>query len=209
MSKSLRPKAASYFDLFERHADRVVEGARLFEELLGDLGNSALRARRIKEVEHEADMLAHAVVDTLHKAVLAPFARNEILRLVHRLDDVIDQIENAAERLALYEVREAPPGTTALARILREGAERLRDAVGGLRHLSRAESQIREACIEVNRLENEADEVTHAAIARLFREQPEPLEIVKWKEVLESLEFATDRCEDVANIIEGLLIENG
>jgi len=102
MSKSLRPKAASYFDLFERHADRVVEGARLFEELLGDLGNSALRARRIKEVEHEADMLAHAVVDTLHKAVLAPFARNEILRLVHRLDDVIDQIENAAERLALY-----------------------------------------------------------------------------------------------------------
>jgi predicted phosphate transport protein (TIGR00153 family) len=147
------------------------------------------------------------VVAQLHKTFITPLDRNDIYRLITKMDDVMDYVEAAAERISLYEILEMRPEAPELAHVLLTSAERVLEAVAGFRDLKRSEL-ILEKCVEINRLENEADAVLRRALARLFREERDPITIMKWKEIYELLETATDRCEDVANIIEGVILEN-
>jgi uncharacterized protein Yka (UPF0111/DUF47 family) len=147
------------------------------------------------------------VVAGLHKTFITPIDRNDIYRLITKMDDIMDMVEAAADRLALYDVKEMTKEVADLARCLVSGAEHVLGAVSGIRDLSKSQA-ILQHCIEVNRLENVADSILRGALARLFREEKDPIAIIKWKEIYETLESATDRCEDVANIIEGVLLEN-
>jgi predicted phosphate transport protein (TIGR00153 family) len=207
MFKRLLPREEDFFKLFERHAALTVEGAKQFSILVGGGQNTRAMAARIKELEHEADVITHTCVERLHTTFITPFDRDDIHRLITRMDDVMDFIESASERLALYELVEMTPEVQDLARVLVRATEAVATAVAGLADLKKSQV-ILDACIEVNRLENEADEILRNAVAKLFRQATDPLLVMKWKEVYEALENATDRSEDVANIVEGVVLEH-
>ena len=162
---------------------------------------------RIKAIESECDSITHHVVARLHKVFITPIDRNDIFRLISKMDDVMDFVEAASQRIALYEVNPDNKELWDLARVLQSGSERVCEAVSGMRNLKHPEL-ILEKCVEINRLENEADVQLRGAITKLFKEEKDPIQVIKWKEIFELLETATDRCEDVANIIEGVVLEN-
>jgi predicted phosphate transport protein (TIGR00153 family) len=193
------PKDESFFDHFE--------GCRALVELVTSPGDIVAQAKNISDIEHDCDRITHAVVAQLHKTFITPLDRNDIYRLITKMDDVMDFVEAAAERIALYEIHDMNKEAGDLAAILLTSSERVLEAVAGFRDLKHP-ALILEKCIEINRLENEADGVLRSALARLFREEKNPITILKWKEIYELLETATDRCEDVANIIEGVVLEN-
>jgi len=201
------PRETSFFDFFEQHAALTVEGAREFASITATGANIPTKARRIKEIEHEADVITHRCVETLHKTFITPIERGDIYRLISRMDDVMDFIEAATERLTLYELTEMTPEVRDLADVLVRSCEQVRTALQGMRDMKNADP-ILKACLDVNRLENDADGILRSAVARLFKEEKDPIAIIKWKEVYENLENATDRCEDVANTIEGVVLEN-
>ncbi|MBM4265326.1 MAG: DUF47 domain-containing protein [Deltaproteobacteria bacterium] len=207
MLRRFLPREEDFFGLFERHAALTVEGAREMQRLVQGGQNARVLAARIKEHEHEADVLTHACVERLHKTFITPFDRDDIHRLITRMDDVMDYVESAAISVMLYELVEMTEPARQLADVLVRSTESVAIAVGGLKSIKQSES-ILQACIEVNRLENEGDEILRAALADLFRGATDPLLVLKWKEVYEALETATDRCEDVANIIEGVVLEH-
>ncbi len=201
------PREEDFFGLFERHATLTVEGAKQMRQLVhGDQDIAAL-AGRIKEIEHETDLITHACVERLHKTFITPLDREAIHELITRMDDVMDYIESAAAAVKLYELTEMTEPVRALADVLVRATEAMMVAVLGLKNVKQAAGILR-ACIEVNRLENEGDEILRRALADLFRDATDPLQVLKWKEVYEALETATDRCEDVANVIEGVVLEH-
>jgi uncharacterized protein Yka (UPF0111/DUF47 family) len=202
------PHTFDFFELFEKHVDLLIEGARLLAQFLDDLEAPGPKARRIKEVEHEADVITHQTVEMLHKTFVTPFDREAIHRLVSQLDDVIDAMEAASERIWLYDIPVATTEARQLARNLIEATLHLKVAVGGLRDVKREREKILAACVEVNRVENANDETLREGLAKLFKGERDPVLIMKWKEVYEILEQATDRCEDAANVIEGVVLEN-
>jgi hypothetical protein len=165
-------------------------------------------ARRMKEIEHEADLITHQTIEMLHKTFVTPFDREQILHLITRMDDVLDSIDAAAEALWLYEIDEPLASSKEIAKTLRLATEQVREAVLAMRNMKKNVKRIKEISIEINRLENATDAVLRTAIAKLFKESKDPLFVMKWKEIYEDLENATDRCEDVANIIEGVVLES-
>jgi uncharacterized protein Yka (UPF0111/DUF47 family) len=207
MLRRLLPREEDFFGLFEQHIALTVEGAREMQRLLGGGQNAKVLAARIKEIEHETDVITHACVEKLHKTFITPFDRDEIYRLITRMDDIMDYIESASAAVMLYELVDMTVPAQELAQVLVRSCEATAVAVSGLRTVKQAEA-IQKACIEVNRLENEGDEILRNGLASLFREAKDPLLVLKWKEVYEALENATDRCEDVANILEGVVLEH-
>jgi hypothetical protein len=203
----LLPREESFFDDFEKHAQKTVEGCRAFVDMAQGRVPSAEACPRIKAIESECDHITHHVVERLHRVFITPIDRNDIFRLISKMDDVMDFVEAAAQRIALYEVNGNNKELWDLARVLLSGCERVCEAVTGMRNLKHPEL-ILEKCVEINRLENEADVQLRGAIAKLFKEEKDPIQVIKWKEIFELLETATDRCEDVANIIEGVVLEN-
>ncbi|HET6639534.1 MAG TPA: DUF47 family protein [Gemmatimonadota bacterium] len=207
MLNKLMPRETSFFEFFERHAATTVRGCR---ELL-DLANAGTdfeaRARRIKDIEHEADSITHDCVEALHRTFITPIDRDQIHMLISRMDDIMDYVETVSDQCVLYNIDHMTTPAKELAAVLLESAEHIEGAVKGLRDMKHAET-ISEHCIEVNRLENKGDDLLRKAVARLFDEEKDPVAIIKWKEIYENLEIATDRCEDVANIIEGIVLEN-
>jgi predicted phosphate transport protein (TIGR00153 family) len=201
------PREESFFDDFEKHAKKTVEGCRLFVEMAQGKVSSIEACPKIKSIESECDSITHHVVERLHKVFITPIDRNDIFRLISKMDDVMDFVEAASQRIDLYEVKSDNKELWDLARVLLSGSERISEAVTELRNLKTPEV-ILEKCVEINRLENEADVQLRGAIAKLFKEEKNPIEVIKWKEIFELLETATDRCEDVANIIEGVVLEN-
>jgi len=193
--------------LFERHAALTVEGAKEMQRLVQGDQNIRTRAARIKEIEHETDVITHTCVERLHRTFITPFDRDDIHRLITRMDDVMDYIDSAAIAVVLYELTEMTPPARELADVLVRSTESVAVAVSGLKNVKQSKA-ILDACIEVNRLENEGDEILRGALAELFRGAKDPLLVLKWKEVYEALENATDRCEDVANVIEGVVLEH-
>jgi len=207
MLGALLPKKTEFFELFARHAALSVEGARLLAALLDNLTHVEEQAKHIKKVESDADSIAHQTLDLLHRTFITPIERGDIHRIVSRLDDILDYIEAASQRIWLYEITESTPEAKEMARVLMRSTEAVKatvDALPGLKH----PEQIRRACVEINRLENECDTLLRLATARLFKEERDPVMVIKWKEIYENIEDATDRCEDVANVIEGVVIEN-
>lgn len=203
----LLPREPSFFDDFEAQGRKTAEGCRSFLALAEDLSKAPSRAKEIKAIEEECDSITHRVVEKLHKTFITPLDRNDIYRLITKMDDIMDFVEAASERLALYDIRVTTKELGDLARVLCAGAERVVEAVSELRNLKNPQV-ILEKCVEINRLENEADALLRGTLAKLFREEKDPVAIIKWKEIYELLETATDRCEDVANIIEGVVLEN-
>jgi predicted phosphate transport protein (TIGR00153 family) len=207
MLEKLMPKSDEFFDDFDAQADVTVRGARLLVALLEDFSDVERKVAAIKEVEHEGDDIAHRSFERLHKQFITPFDRAEIHRLLSRIDDVLDLTDATAERLLLYEVGPVPQAAKDLAKVLVPATEKLQEAVRLLRDVKRP-AEILSACRDIKTLETEADALGRAAIAALFKSGADALSIIKWKEIYDLMETATDRCEDVANVIEGVVLEH-
>ena len=204
---ALFPKDTNFYDLFERGVTKVHEGVQLLEDLVKNFINVPLKAKRIKDVEHEADLITHETVAKLNKTFVTPFDREDIHGLICSLDNILDHVEAAADKLSLYRINEIKPDATLLTDILLRAVQEVQKTVVQLRHLKGGNSVLQH-CIEINRLENEGDFVYRSAIAKLFEKGDDTLDILKWKEVYESIENAIDSCEDVANVIEGVALKN-
>lgn len=208
MLKGLFPREGKFFDLFEEIADLIIEAAQQFQELLSDLPHSERRSRLIKDIEHKADEVTHRTIALLHSTFITPLDREDIHQLICKLDDIVDFIEAASQRVYLYGITKTTDEAVALADICFRSAEYVRKAVKGLQNLKLRE-EISKHCVEINRLENEADHALRSGMAKLFRDEPDTRQLIKLKEIYELLETVTDRCEDVANLIEGIVMEYG
>lgn len=207
MLDKLMPKSDDFFDDFDKQIQATMEGARLFEALLRDFTDVAAKVKAIKDVEHRADAITHHAFERLHTQFITPFDRAEIHRLLGRIDDVLDLTDAAAERLVRYEISEIRPDAMALATILVKCCETMKEVVSALRTIKKP-AQILAGCKELKRLEGEADNLLRAGVAKLFKSGADPLTVIKWKDILDLIESATDRCLDVANVIEGVVLEH-
>jgi len=202
------PRETSFFDFFGQRAALTVEGTKGFLSPVTTGANIPAKCRRISDIEHETDTITHRCVEALHKTFITPIDRDSIHRLITRMDDIMDYVEAAAERIELYELTVMTADVRDLADALHRAALQVEAAIRGLRTLNNPQATLK-LCIDINRLENEADAILRRSVARLFKEEKDPIIVIKWKEVYENLENATDRCEDVANIIEGVILEHG
>jgi predicted phosphate transport protein (TIGR00153 family) len=208
MLQRLMPKSDDFFSDFEAQAAAVVEGAILLKGLLEDFTDVQKKCQAIKDVEHRADDITHRAFARLHTQFITPFDRSEIHRLLSRIDDVLDLADAAAERIGLYDIDEVLPEARELATVLVEQSRKMEEAVKGLRNMKKDPQRILEACKEMNVLENQADTLTRQTMAKLFKRGNDPLTVMKWKEIIDLIEDATDRAEDVANVIEGVVLEH-
>ncbi len=206
MFKSLLPKTTDFVAFFEEHAALTVKASQTLLSLSRDGAEINSVAAQIKELEHAADKITHSCLSALQRTFITNFDRGHIQALMHKLDDVMDSINDAASRLALYEIKSLRPETAALFEKVHEGAQVMLEMVHGLRNL-KAESAINETCIHIHRVENEADDLLRSALKQLFTLDTAPLLVIKWKEIFEHLERATDRCEDVADIVLSIVVE--
>jgi predicted phosphate transport protein (TIGR00153 family) len=207
MFERFLPKEAGFFDFFEQHSRLSIAVCRQLDAIALNPSELAVRYSRIKEIEHEADDITHKCIDALHRTFITPIDRGDIYQLIRRLDDIVDSIDATASRMTLYEMTEMRPELKQFTEILIKATTELERSVVGLRHLNRDGPAIQKSCIAISDAENEADRILRSALARLFKEEPDPVLIIQWKEIFERLEKAVDRCEDVANIVEGVVIE--
>jgi uncharacterized protein len=208
MLQKLMPRSDDFFDDFERQAAATVEGTKLFKALLEDFVDVPGKVKAIKDVEHRADDITHRAFERLHTQFITPFDRAEIHRLLSRIDDVLDLTDAASERLGLYQIGSVIPEARELAEVLVAATERMQEAVRGLRNIKDAKT-ILEACKQINVLENQGDTLIRRALAKLFNaSQFDALTVMKWKEILDLIEDAIDRTEDVANVIEGVVLQH-
>ncbi|MBK7250007.1 MAG: DUF47 domain-containing protein [Gammaproteobacteria bacterium] len=205
------PREGRFFTFFERHADLILEAATVLAQLLRDYGNRAGREAgiaRIGELEHAADRVTRETVGLLHQTFVTPLDRDDIHRLISHMDDVLDLIQDTAEALSLYDIELLTNESCELAELLRECCVRIQGAVRLLRRAGNGPETLR-LCNEIDALESQADRVMRAGISKLFREEQDVRQLIKLETVYQLLEAATDQCEDVANIIEGVVLENG
>ena len=200
----LIPREEKFYEDFKMMADQLRHGARLLEQMLATDPPAIDKAHEIKEVEHQCDFLTHEIIQRLNKTFVTPIDREDIHAIAKALDDVIDEIDNAAHLLPLYRIEKIRGGTRELARVILQQTDELRNAIVALE----ARKGVLERAIEINRLENEADRAHQNAVRSLFEEERDPIAIMKWKEILDFLEAATDRCEDVANVLEGVVVKH-
>jgi predicted phosphate transport protein (TIGR00153 family) len=209
MLEKLMPRSDDFFSDFEAQAAATVEGAKLLKDLLDDFTDVQRKCQAIKDVEHRGDDITHRAFSRLHTQFITPFDRDEIHRLLSRIDDVLDLADAAAERLGLYDIREVLPESRELCAVFVAQVKKMEEAVKGLRDVKKNPRAILEACKEMNSLENQADHLTRRTMAKLFTSGTfGPLEVMKWKEIIDLIEDATDRAEDVANVIEGVVLEH-
>jgi predicted phosphate transport protein (TIGR00153 family) len=205
------PLEGRFFDLFNQHAALVVRGGVALAELMRDYTDESTRAARIEqigEIERAADRITHDTVLLLHKTFVTPFDRDDIHRLISRMDDVLDLIQDSAESLALYDIQKVAPEACHLADLVKICCERVQAATRMLSSMQNAQS-ILMVCQEIDGLESDADRVMRSAISKLFRDESDVRQVIKLQAVYELLESATDKCQDVANVIEGVVLENG
>lgn len=207
MFKFLLPKEFGFFEQFEAHAATGVEVSKTFVEMLERFGDAPAKARRIAEAEHQADEITHRTLAMLHSTFITPFDRDQIHKLITSMDDVVDLIHGASRRMILYDIQQPTPALIELARTLHHSVLEMQKAVTLLRDMKNA-PLILKSCVEINKLENDGDALRDAAIASLLKSEPNAVEVLKWKEIYESVETSLDCCEDVANILEGVVLEN-
>jgi uncharacterized protein len=202
----LIPREEKFFDDFQALADQIRAGAQLLEEMLAPDPPVWDKADEIKEVEHKCDFLTHAIIQRLNRTFVTPLDREDIHALARSLDDVMDAIDAAASRIRIYKLDRVRFGARELAKIITSSAEQVGMA---MKTLEQKKGVVVDHAIEINRLENEADRKHQEAVMRLFDEEHDPILVMKWKEALDFLEDATDRCEDVANVLEGVIVKYG
>src|SRR5436190_8294038 len=203
----LMPREGKFFDLFNAHAERIVEGSRELAAMIGTFDQLDAHAQRIDAAERAADKITHECITLLHKTFITPFDRDQIHQLITRMDDILDLMQDVAESIVLYDIRKITPESRQLAEICQMCCERVRTAVGLLKNVKDAEA-IMKTCHEIDRLESDADRVMRSAMSKLFRDEADVKQLIKLRTIYELLETITDRCEDVANIIEGIVLEN-
>jgi uncharacterized protein Yka (UPF0111/DUF47 family) len=202
------PREEKFFDLFEELADRIEAGGKLFLELAESGAYLEPQIARLKEIEHEADIITHRTYEKMHTTFLTPLDREDIHCLVNKMDSIIDMTDAAAARLLLYRVKEPAPALIEQARILNASIGKVKTIIHALRDMKNA-PLILQTNVEINTLENAGDIVLRATMARLFEKEQDVRELIKWKEIHERIEEAIDVCEDVSNIVEGIVLKNG
>lgn len=202
----LLPRDERFFELFEQATGIIVAGAETLQQMLDDFGQAEMYRKKIHDLEHDGDSVIHEVVDKLNRTFVTPLDPEDIRALANHLDDVIDYTQAAAERLVLYHVSEPLPASRDLAKVLVTAAKELQSVVVLLRNC-RQRREILEHCIEINRLENAGDKVYREALGNLFR-QGDPMELMRWKEIFEQIEQAIDQCEDLADVIESIVVKH-
>jgi predicted phosphate transport protein (TIGR00153 family) len=207
MFARLMPRDGRFFDLFNAHAENIVAGARELAAAMAKFSEMEAHARRIDEIERNADKVTHETIALLHRSFITPIDRDQIHQLITRMDDILDLMQDVAESMMLYDIRRVTPEAAQLADICLRCCERVKTAVGLLTNLKQSDA-ILKTCEEIDVLESDADRVMRSALSKLFREESDAKEIIKLRAVYELLELITDRCEDVANIIEGIVIEH-
>lgn len=207
MLKSLLPKDEIFFELFNKICINVVEGVSILRQILDSCTDNAESAQSLKTKEHETDQIVHQLMSHLHKTFVTPLNREDIHQLAVRLDDVLDLAEGAGSRIIMYRPCSIAPEAKELTQVLLESATFIKEMIGLLHTLKERERIIR-LTVEIKRLEDQADIIRRHALARLFCNEKDPFELVKWKDILQYIERATDRCEDVANIVEGIVLES-
>jgi len=201
------PKEGHFFELFNDHAEQIVLGSRELVALMEAGDDIQRRAYAIETIEKRADRITQTTIELLHKTFITPLDRDEIHQLITRMDDILDLMEDVSQSIFLYDVKQLTAEAQKLAEVCVLCAEQVRQAVGHLSNMDNA-AVILKACEEIDRLESEADHIMRAAMAKLFRDEPDVRQVIKLKAIYELLETVTDRCEDVANIIEGIVLEN-
>ncbi len=209
----LMPREGNFFEMFNQHAERIVEAAQAFSKLVANYGDAGLREQYNQEVdnaERAADRVTHDVNKLIHKTFITPIDREQIHTLINTMDDVADLIQDSAETMALYDVRHMTEEITRLTDLSLRCCERVKHAVsllGKVADPATAEAVLK-TCEEIDKLESDADRVMRSAMSKLFREEPDVREVIKLKAIYELLETITDKCEDVANVVEGIVLEN-
>jgi len=204
MRLRLLPREEIFFDLFNQAADNTLVAARMLRDLLDDYRDVESRAQAIKTLEDKGDEITHEIIDRLNRTFVVPLDREDIFALAKQLDDVLDWIEASSARMSVYRIPETTPEARELAHIVVSECEAIAEAVKNLRHLERIAGPVQ----EINRLENLADHVQREAIAKLFASNGNPIDVIKWKEIYETLEEATDQGEAVAHLLEGIHAKN-
>ncbi len=207
MKLRFMPKEERFFELFEEQAKNLVKGAGLLVDLVSDQGRVDELRRQIEETEHEGDIVTHEIAERLNRTFVTPFDHEDIHALAGRMDDILDYIEATADRMFLYDAGEPTAEMRSLVQILAEAVTALEKAIEGTKNIAKNSRRILDYCIEIHRLENMADDQSRFALAKLFKGS-DALHALKWKEIYDHAEEAIDRCEEVAVILEGIVVKH-
>jgi uncharacterized protein len=203
--KFLFPKQTDFFELFDHAARNVIKGASLLVAVLQDMDNLEMISKEVRESEKEGDMMTHDIIKKLNKTFITPIDREDLHALATKIDDVIDMIWACVDRFTLFKLSEPTKEAIDMAKEILTTTEMMSKAIIALR--DKKYSFVQEYCIEINSLENRVDRLYRSALVKLFEEVKDPIAIIKWKEVYEYLENASDACEDVANILEAIVLK--
>lgn len=201
----LIPKEEKFFIMFRNMAKNIVDGAVAMKEMLDNFSDPHKSQRLIKEIEHNGDLQTHDIIKKLNKSFITPFDREDIYSLASGLDDIIDIIDTSTQHIVVYHIDRITPEAKELGFIILKACQTVEKAVAVL---EKEPKKVFEFCVEINSLENEADRVRADAISRLFDDEKDPIQLIKWKEIYENLELVTDKCEDTANILESVVVKN-
>jgi uncharacterized protein len=200
----LIPRETRFFEMFSEMANNLTEGAKLLKAILQDMKDVESRVEQLKTIEHRGDEMTHDILTRLNQTFITPFDREDIHKLASSLDDVLDFVHAAGERLVMYKITEFTPSAPQLADVIVRQGQQLCRAV---EHLEK-KNNVLQYCVEINRLENEADRIASMAIGQLFETETNPISLIKKKELYEVLETATDKAEDAANVIESVVVKS-
>ena len=203
----LMPAEGKFFDLFIQHGELCVKGGKELVSLMTNFDDLEHRVHAIETIEKQADKVTHATLELLHKTFITPLDRDDIHKLITRMDDILDLMEDVGQTIWLYDIKQITPEAKRLAELCQACCEKVLASVSLLHNMNNAR-EILSICAEIDRLESDADHVMRAAMSKLFREEPDVRNLIKLKAIYEILETVTDRCEDVANIVEGIIVEN-
>ena len=203
----LMPTEGKFFEYFIQHGELCVKGGKEMVALMTNFDDLEHRVHAIESIEKQADKVTYAALDLLHKTFITPLDRDDIHKLITRMDDILDLMEDAAQTISLYDIKAITPEAKRLAELCQACCEKVLAAVSLLHNMKNAR-EILNICSEIDKLESDADHVMRAAMSKLFRDEPDVRNLIKLKAIYEILETVTDRCEDVANIVEGIIVEN-
>jgi len=203
----LIPREEKFYDLFEELINKIEEGGKLFLDMVEEYEYPLPKITKLKELEHEADVITHRTYEKMHKSFLTPLDREDIYALVNKMDSILDMIEASAARMNLYKVKKPTKVIIDQAKILNKAISKVKLIVYAMRDMKNSKMII-DACVEINTLENEGDIVLRTAMVDLFENEKDAIELIKWKEIFERIEESLDVCEDVSNIIEGIVLKH-
>jgi predicted phosphate transport protein (TIGR00153 family) len=201
------PKEEKFYDLFEELINKIEEGGNVFLDMVETYEYPLPKITKLKELEHEADVITHRTYEKMHKSFLTPLDREDIYDLVNKMDSILDMIEASAARMNLYKVKKPTKVIIDQAKILNKAISKVKIIVYAMRDMKNSKMII-DACVEINTLENEGDIILRTAMVDLFEHEKDAIELIKWKEIFERIEEALDVCEDVSNIIEGIVLKH-